>query len=175
MIYVLDANVFLTPANAEMTMEHCPGYWDWLRALSDQGTVRTTPRIRGECKNPAFVPEWMDDTTSLVPTDAETDDVVAAYATLQAWAGSRTGYLSDKRQVAFDEFANGADAWLIAYAMALTARGSKATVVTSETSEPARKSRLKIPDVCAEHGVPCMPWLTFYRAASPAPRFCWTP
>lgn len=173
MIYVLDANIFLTPARAMMTMEHCPGFWEWLRELSEQGTVRTTTRVRGECQTPAFVPEWMDATPSLIANDGDAADVVVAYGGLMEWAAERAGYLADKRQVAFDDFATGVDAWLVAYAMALTARGEKAAVVTAEVSDRRCTTKIKIPDVCSDHGVTCLAWLDFFRTARPAPRFCW--
>lgn len=46
--------------------------------------------------------------------------------------------------------ADEADAWLVAYGLFESAN---AVVVTHELSEPNRKNKIKIPDVCIAHGV----------------------
>lgn len=54
------------------------------------------------------------------------------------------------KPMAIQEFltADLADPWLVAYAKA-----NNCTIVTYEKSEPNRKSRIKIPEVCNQFGV----------------------
>lgn len=57
---------------------------------------------------------------------------------------------SHYKQRAIEEFlaAELADPWLVAYSMA-----NNCTIVTYEKSEPSRKSRIKIPEVCNRFNV----------------------
>lgn len=74
----------------------------------------------------------------------DTIDVMDAYKDIMIWAERHARYSSHAKE----EFAMGADGWLVAYA-----RAHGAIVVTNERSAPESKKAIKLPDVCAQFKV----------------------
>jgi Domain of unknown function (DUF4411) len=72
-------------------------------------------------------------------------EVTSVYSQIMLWAQRNTQYTAPARA----KFATEADGWLVAYASA-----HRHTVVTNEQSRPESKSRILLPDVCAEFKVP---------------------
>jgi len=69
---------------------------------------------------------------------------------MQLWYPGLTVKIIFFQQRAIDQFLDNdyADAWIIAFAM-----NQNLPILTHEKSEPERKNRIKIPDVCIAHGV----------------------
>jgi len=76
----------------------------------------------------------------------EEADVVNSFAELMKWVNNNSQF----RQAAKEEFARGADGWLVAYA-----RVYGMTLVTHEAHRPNIIRQVPIPNVCRAFGVPC--------------------
>ena len=90
----------------------------------------------------------------------KTTHVLGNYSQVVNWANSKRDHYLQK---AIDEFldAKEADAWLVAYAIA-----NKSIIVTQELSEPNRKSKIKIPDVCIHFNVKFVNTIEMFRKLS---------
>jgi len=78
-----------------------------------------------------------------------TDDVMAEYGKVAAWAISMNNHYLPN---ALNEFlaADEADAFLVAYSLT---DDENRIIVTHEVSQPNRKNRIKIPEACAPFNV----------------------
>ena len=74
-----------------------------------------------------------------------TDSVLANYIAIVNWVNS--SHFTDRAKQEFLE-TDLADPWLVAFAMS-----NGWTIVTYEKSEPNRKNRIKIPEVCRQFNV----------------------
>jgi hypothetical protein len=141
-MYLLDANVFIQSKQAHYGLDFVPAFWDWLDRAYDDGTVRSIRPISDElAAGEDELSEWAASRTDLfLPMDGACGPSLAALA---GWAN-----LGHFTPAAVAEFLASGDYQLIGYAHA-----HGLTVVTMEKSEPARKSKVKIPDACIAHGV----------------------
>lgn len=150
MAYCLDANTFIQAKNLHYGFDFCPAYWDWIDREAAAGNLLCIRAIYDELvdgKDELAV--WIKDrngNTWLMKIDAE--PVQIAYQAVVRHVESKRGHYTDE---AISTFMAKADPWLIAFALA---HGH--TVVTYEVSARASKKAVKIPDVCADLGVPCM-------------------
>ncbi len=148
-IYVLDADVFITAKNTYYAFDICPGFWESLLRANQADQVRSIDRIKaellaGQPKEDLVV--WVKET---VPADffhgTQTRAVLDAYAEIALWIQRSTQYLDRAKA----KFATEADGWLVAYSMV---HGT--TVVTNEQSRPEARGRVLLPDVCGQFKVP---------------------
>ncbi|WP_414463330.1 DUF4411 family protein [Hyphomicrobium sp. DY-1] len=150
MAYCLDANTFIQAKNLHYAFDFCPAYWDWIDREAASGNLLCVRAIYDELadgKDDLAVwikgrngPPW------LMKIDAE--PVQRAYQTVVRHVEGQRGRLFDE---AIATFMAKADPWLIAFALA---HGH--TVVTYETSNRDARRVVKIPDICADLGVPCI-------------------
>lgn len=77
-----------------------------------------------------------------VSTDRE--DVITAFGEVMAWVNASGQFLAGAKA----DFARGADGWLVAYA-----RVTGAIVVTHERTDPKRRNKVPLPNVCEHFGV----------------------
>lgn len=164
--YLLDAGVFIQAHRAHYGLDFCPPYWNALLHFHGNGRVLSIARIKGELirgkKNPSKKEKaegidkpddglvaWASKSApkSLFVSEDETD-VIRAFGELVNLVD--TAGVNFTPEAKF-EFNDGNDGWLIAYAKAFGL-----TVVTHEGSEPMRRSRVKIPDLCKTAGVRCV-------------------
>lgn len=82
---------------------------------------------------------------------------LAAFAQVMAWAQRSAQFTPAAKRV----LAGAADGWLVA-----AAKVSGATVVTNEQSRPEARTRVMLPDMCAQLGVPCIHTFELLRAVS---------
>lgn len=144
--YILDTNVFLTAAESYYAFDIAPGFWEALALGARTGRVSSIDRVLEEIQRKEdAVAEWVR--SVFVDAFASTlqADVVAAYGEVVRWVESQAQY----RDYARAGFASGADGWLIAYA-----RAKDCTIVTLERLDPLSRSRVPIPNVCRQFGVP---------------------
>ena len=75
-----------------------------------------------------------------------TDPVLNNYVLIKRWIAKPNHYTND----AIEKFleTDSADPWLVAFAMS-----NNRTIVTYEKSEPNRKNKIKIPEVCNQFNV----------------------
>jgi Domain of unknown function (DUF4411) len=150
MLYLLDANVIITAKDGYYAIDQVPEFWEWLGHQADAGNIKMPREILDEVnsgtdKNDPFY-QWRKDkaTIEALLLVEEVDQ-----ALVQQVLGE--GYAPDLKDHELEVI--GADAFLVAYAMAHIDR----TVVTTEVSSPAkRRHNRKVPDVCDSFGVRCI-------------------
>lgn len=150
-IYLLDSNVFIE-GQKDYPRDLFPSYWTWLGNTATEGKSRLIkPCLKelndgndglGEYVSENFPSEFIWNLDSEI-------EVANNFARLMEWANSSTHYL-DAAKV---EFAGEPDGWLIAAALT---QQPGFEVVTYEKSEPFKKRKIKIPDVCREFNVACV-------------------
>ena len=141
-MYLLDANAFIQSNQAHYGLDFVPAFWDWLDRSFDAGLLHSIQPIGKEiAAGSDALSKWAAARPSLfVPMDATCAPSLTAIAT---WANA--GHFT---KAAVAEFLSVADYQLVAFGHAHNLK-----VVTMERSEPARKSKVKIPDACVAHGI----------------------
>ena len=147
MLYLLDANVFITAKNTYYPIDRVPEFWEWLIYQGEQGNVKIVQEVYDEIHGG-------NDDLSLW---AKEDEVVNALILDEAVdvdlvrVVTEKGYAADLTDDEVEKV--GRDPFLIAYAMVNI---ENRTVVTTEVSS-AKKQRAnkRVPDVCNNFGVKC--------------------
>ena len=144
--YVLDADVFMTAARSYYAFEVAPAFWEALVRHASNGQLFSIDRVKDEIqRGKDDLVEWTNNTFYPWFVSTAEDDAIAVYRQIMRWAQAQSQFFD----YAKDEFAHGADGWLVAYGKA-----KGCVVVTNETFEPAIKRKIKIPNVCRAFGVP---------------------
>jgi hypothetical protein len=148
-LYLLDTNFFIQAYRTNYPIDVAESFWKKVEQLAQAGRIISIDKVNAEIiKNEDELTAWIG---SRLPEaffhKSESNECLLNYRTLSSWAISRADHY---QQNAIDEFleAKRADAWLIAFAMAYGH-----VIVTQEISEPQKKSKIKIPDVCNVFGV----------------------
>ena len=142
--YILDANVFIEAYRHYYAFDVCPGFWASITHYGEQGILGSIDRVRDELKKEDDLGQWRSDISAAFFHPTDTDDVIEAYADVIKWAQG----LTRLTPAAKGEFADDADAWLVAYA-----KTKGLLMVTHEESAPLSQKKLKIPDVCDGFGI----------------------
>jgi Domain of unknown function (DUF4411) len=145
MPYLLDANVFIEANKKYYSFKLCPGFWDWLIQSNGNGLVFSHDSVLQELL--AFgddLSQWAKKRSPsfFVQMDAPTS---ASMARVSAWIANHF------QASAVTKFLSGADPLLIACAMA-----HRYSVVSEEVFFQHSAKKVKIPEVCANFGVPCI-------------------
>ncbi len=159
-LYVLDANVFIQARRRYYAFDICPGFWDSLLAYHDQGNVLSIDRIEGELRSFEGGDEIIDWMENAIPpsffVSTGEPDTIASYSQIIDWVNEQPRIF----QAAKDDFARGADGWLIAYAHA-----KDSIVVTHESARrPNAQNKVLIPNVCHAFGIGCVNTFEMLRA-----------
>lgn len=158
-VYVLDSNFFIQAHRFHYPIDVAAGFWNKVRQLAEEDKIISIDKVKKELydKNDALE-EWCRNN---LPEDffKDTSVVMAAYGQVTAWAMSRSGHYLPN---ALNEFldADEADAFLVAYCLTDPVN---IFVVTQEVSEPSRKNKVKIPDVCIALNVPYVNTIQMFR------------
>lgn len=156
--YVVDSNFFLQAHKMHYPIDVAPGFWTKLSDLANQGRIISIDKVHDELyTNPDTLTNWIDQN---MPTDffKDTNSVLDEYGQVCTWAVSMSAHYKAGAITTFLQ-ADEADAFLVAYAFA-----HKLTLITHETSDPNRKSSIKIPDACAPFKVQFMNTIQMFRA-----------
>jgi hypothetical protein len=158
MAHLLDANTLITARDSYYPLDGVPEFWEWLQYQGEQGAVKIPLEIYEEIKEGPDGQEdllfnWLQDdqvkAALLLQTDVDPDAVQHVID---------QGYAPDLDDTEIEKL--GRDPFLIAHALA-----GGHTVVTVETSAPKKqRANRKVPDVCAQVGVPCIAPFAMYRA-----------
>jgi len=145
--YILDSNFFIQAHRAIYPFDVVPSFWNKIKDLANTSLVISIDKVKEEIfKNDDELTSWCKEN---LPVDFFKDSSIAIteYANLTTWANSKSDHFHPR---AIEEFLNtdSADAWIVAYGI-----NKNLPVLTHEKSEPERKSRIKMPDVCIDHGV----------------------
>ena len=158
-LLLLDADVFITAKNAYYAFEICPGFWKAVLRAHRQDRARSLDRIRGELlagRKEEDLVQWVrNDVPEAFFLDSNSEDVSSAYAEVMLWVQRNPQYFDRAKA----KFATEADGWLVAYSMV---HGT--TVVTNEQPRPDSRSRVLLPDVCAQFKVPSRDTFTMLRS-----------
>jgi hypothetical protein len=148
MIYLLDADTVIRADNRFFTRKRSASFWLWLPYQGAAGHVKI-PREQFD-----EIVAGNGDLVDWLKTE-EVKDALLLESEVDAALVSKVldeGYAPDLNEAQLIEV--GKDPFLIAHAA--SAPGAR-TVVSFETSAPARlRQNRKIPDVCAQFGVPCV-------------------
>lgn len=152
MIYLLDTNIFVETKKRFAPINVGISFWAMINQLAVKGIIASVDKVKNEIN--VMGDELTVWSASQLPQgfflNTSTTAVIGQYASVINWANN--GIFT---QPAKDEFARDttADAFLIA--MAAT-DPNNIKIVTYETSEPARRNKVKIPDAAASVGVTCI-------------------
>jgi hypothetical protein len=154
-LYLLDANVLIRAHADYYPMDRIPAFWSWLLSMATGDVIKMPMEIYHEVAASA----------DLLGTWLKRSEVRTAIVLDEATSGSRVrriiieGYAPDLNDVELEEI--GRDPFLVAAALG----GPDRVVVTREVSGPSKKrANRKLPDVCAQFGVPVINDFALYRA-----------
>lgn len=155
--FVLDTNFFIQAHRMHYPLDVVPSFWLKIKELADSGTLVSLDKVKDELYlNNDDLTVWCKDNL-LADFFKATDGLITQYIAITQWANSKANHYTVG---ALAEFlaATEADAWLVAYCLA---NGN--SIVTHETSEPNRKNKVKIPDVCSQFGLSCVNTIEMFR------------
>ncbi len=139
--YLLDANVFINAARQYYAFDFAPGFWDALIQHSRRGCIQSIDHVKVELeRGNDLLSEWVKDQFDEAFRATVDEDVVSRYGDIMNWVYEQEQYLVAAKA----DFANGADGWLLAYALA----HDRYTVVTHEVLSTDIKRKVPIPNVC---------------------------
>jgi hypothetical protein len=144
--YILDANVFIEAYKRYYAFDLCPGFWRSIEHYGAQCLLASIDRVRDELQEGDNLDTWKSQAPEPLFLPTDTEETLAAYVEIIQWAQKQTR-LNDGAKT---EFAQGVDAWLIAFAKA-----NNLTMITHEQPAPESKKDIKIPDVCKAFNIEC--------------------
>jgi hypothetical protein len=157
-VFVLDSDVFIAAKNAYYAFDICPGFWDAIIQSHGEDRVRSIDRIKAELLAGRPKEDLVQWVKGKVPAGffhaTQSKAVLDAYGEIVLWVQRSTQYLDRAKA----KFATEADGWLVAYSIVYGT-----TVVTNEQPRPEARSRVLLPDVCAQFKVPSRDTFTLLR------------
>ncbi len=148
-VYVVDSNFFIQAHRASYPLDVATSFWNKVIQLAEESKIISIDKVKNEIfKNEDELKQWCEIN---LPDNffKDTSTIIPQYSQVAAWAASKSGHYLPNAVAEFLD-ADEADAWLIAYALVDPAAN---LLVTHELSEPNRKNKIKIPDVCIAKGV----------------------
>lgn len=155
--YLLDSNFFIQAYRFHYPLDVVPGFWLKVKELAEDGTIISIDKVQREIfQNKDNLTAWCK---AHLPNDffKDSSNCLTEYSKVVSWASMRIPQFTTG---ALNEFldTDEADAWLAAYAMA---NGN--VIVTHETSEPRRLSKVKLPDAATPFGIKCYTTIEMFR------------
>ena len=143
-IYVVDSNFFIQAHRATYPLDIAFSFWNKVKQLAEEGKIVSVDKVKNEIyRNNDALKEWC---VANLPINffKDSSQVMSSYGRVSVRAISKSTHYLAK---ALNEFldADEADAFIVAFALADSVNR---IVVTQEVSEPNRKGKIKIPDVC---------------------------
>lgn len=159
-LYILDANIFIEAKNRYYGFDIAPGFWTALEGVAGRGIVITIDKVRDELYTRTDILEqWFRTLPDSCVAATETAAVVTAYQKVMSEATNAEQY----SETALAKFADDADGWLIAYALA-----TGAVIVTHEAYQPQAKNRVYIPNISRPLGIEDIDTFEYLRRESVA-------
>jgi hypothetical protein len=145
--YVVDANVYISAFQNYYRFEFKTKFWDLMKVWGGpSGRVVSIDRVKAELlAKTDELSQWVKSLPDEAFVSTDRPDVFDYYGKLNKWAQAETQYTTSAKA----EFANGVDAWIVAYALA-----GGHTVVTHEGFKPDAQRRILIPNACKAFAVP---------------------
>lgn len=151
-VYLLDANVFMTPANSYYAFEFESKFWDQLKNQMDLGRIVILDLVRDECtKRDDELRQWFGLFEQESFIDHRQNKYIMIYAAVMQHL-EESPYYSVEALKAWAENSV-ADPWLIA-----VAKENDFTIVTFETAKKELNknrptSNAKIPNIAEDFGI----------------------
>lgn len=158
-IYIADSNFFIQAHRVSYPLDIAFSFWNKVKQLADSEKIISIDKVKAELfdKNDALE-EWCS-VNLPVAFFKDTSTEMAAYSQVINWAVSKSDHYLPN---AINEFldSNETDAFIVAYALA---DSNNRIVVTQEISEPYRKNKVKIPEVCHALNVQYVNMMDMFR------------
>ncbi|GAA0734240.1 DUF4411 family protein [Aquimarina litoralis] len=156
--FIVDSNFFIQAHRSIYPLDVVQSFWVKIADLASNGTIISIDKVKKEIFDNASHQDqlkiWCGDN---LPNDffINTDLVLNNYISIVTWVNS-----SHFTERARQEFlaTDLADPWLVAFAMS-----NGWTIVTYEKSEPNRRNRIKIPEVCNQFNVRYINTIEMFR------------
>lgn len=148
-VYAVDSNFFIQAHRASYPLDVATSFWNKVIELAEVGKIISIDKVKNEIfRNEDELKQWCEIN---LPDNffKDTSTTVLQYSQVAKWAASRSGHYMPNALAEFLD-ADEADAWLVAYALV---DPTQIILVTHEVSDPNRKNKIKIPDVCLANGV----------------------
>jgi len=153
-----DSDTLITAHRRYYSFDTCPGFWNNPIKHHEREKIFSINHVRqellrGDDKDDLF--QWVSN--KLSPSfflEENSTEVILTLKRIVEWAQSHSTYSDQARA----EFANSADAWLVAFAHV-----QGAILVTNEKPAPLSKNVVKIPDACREFNVQHMNTFSMLR------------
>ncbi len=152
-IYLLDANVLIEAKNRYYGFDFCPGFWDFLQRKNANNYICSIDKVKAELIAGSDELAGWAKKQNIQFYDTDDIKIIAEFAKIDTWIESQ-----EYKQVAVTTFPDGADYYLIAYALA-----NNAVIVTEEVPNVKRIKKIKIPDVCIGLNIKCINTFDFLR------------
>jgi len=144
-VFVLDANVFIQAKHSYYAFDLVPKFWKSLVNYAADGRVKSIDRVKQELdRGKDNLTEWANGHFGHAFVSTDEENVIQSFAEIMAWVQSQSQF-SDAAKV---DFANGADGWLVAYAIV-----NGGVVVTQEVAAPDARRKVPLPNVCQKFNV----------------------
>lgn len=158
--YLLDSNFFIQAHRSIYPLDIVPSFWNKTKDLASRGIIISLDKVKAEIYDNSSHEDDLKDwcTANLEDNFFESSEqVLSNYIRIVQWVNSMNNHFNER---AIQEFLETdlADPWLVAYAME-----NNLTIVTYEVSQPDRKNRVKIPEVCNQFGVPYVDTIKMMR------------
>ena len=156
--YLLDANVFIQAHRILYPFDVFPTFWEWLEKENEKGIIASIEPVYKELNNSSDadrLSEWsksINKESWFLPV--ENQECQKEFKLIANWTYKNKQY----NDTAKAQFLDIVDSLIIAKAKSLGI-----TVVTQEKPAPGSKSKIFIPDVCNEFGVPYIDLLQLFR------------
>ncbi|MEG8945626.1 DUF4411 family protein [Rosettibacter firmus] len=149
--FIVDSNFFIQSHRVTYPLDVATTFWEKVKKLFNEGKVISIDKVKDEIfNNDDELKRWIEiNLANEHFKTTETQEVVNKYTEVVNWANSKSNHYVLNAINEFLQFEK-ADAWLIAYAIAIN---EGCQIVTQEKSEPNRKSKIKIPDVCNDFNI----------------------
>jgi hypothetical protein len=158
-VYVLDSNFFIQAHRVSYPLDIATSFWDKVKKLAKEGKIVSIDKVRKELYgNNDDLETWCRANLS-ENFFIDSAKIIGTYKQVVSWAMSkRDHYLPN----ALNEFldAREADAFVIAFALD---DSSNRIVTTQEVSEPHRRNKVKIPEVCNELNIRYVNTIEMFR------------
>jgi len=152
MIYLINSNTFMTAARTFYSFDYGTKFWDFLEEQATSQVLASIDKVFEEInRGDDELKNWANRNFSKYFLSTKNETVFQKYAELMQWAEIKNNHYTRN---AIDEFMkeDNADPWLIAFA---SKNSDEYIIVTFETSNPNRKNKIQIPDVCDAFKINC--------------------
>lgn len=159
MNYWLDANIFITAKNSIYAFEINTSLWSWFDVQLRAKAVFAPEKVFAEImdfKGEDLLRQWASTRKEMGLCVLPNKGVSQCLAKIADYLYTAEVMRKNKPESRYKHaqvavFSRGADAFVIAHAME-----DKGTVVTFESEKHPESCKIRIPDVCAHFGVPCI-------------------